>query len=522
MDKINLDDIKNGVNFFQDVIVYKENDKIISVCENSCDHMGGKFKKCKDSCKVQCVRHNWKLNVKNLEYESPSSMKKESLVWEIKNNFLKIYENKKDNQETLSTDEFKIKFYTHACVEIKWNNYSFFTDPWLVGPAFLKGWWLTNNPPIDWLERLSSCDGIYFSHNHSDHMNIPTLKKLVKKNPYVPIFIPGFESKSCFEILSSIGFKNIRICEFGQTQGINGALFTIYQDTAGKDDSAILFEYKGYKILNTVDCKNIKSYDIGKVDVLLTEFASGASGYPVCWDEQYDNNHIESILKRNRNQMYKNVLDTVRHFKPNLYIPFAGYFSEDYWSDEKIKKINVKNTAEETINFLKNKIGGLKTWLPKSGCELDLGDFSTKTYDGDYYIDNKDDYLQDIKYGRHIEIFNNVKNIQKYFDAVGYKSNLVLHVMETDEEFLSIKNDFFLDFNSGKVLYYKPEDIKRYLRIKVRSDVFRYVLINGLPWEEFSIGFQAKFYREPDNYNFDFWSHFQNSIPKNKIKRLFK
>ena len=50
MDKINLDDIKNGVNFFQDVIVYKENDKIISVCENSCDHMGGRFKKYKDSC----------------------------------------------------------------------------------------------------------------------------------------------------------------------------------------------------------------------------------------------------------------------------------------------------------------------------------------------------------------------------------------------------------------------------------------------------------------------------------------
>ena len=84
-------------------------------------------------------------------------------------------------------------------------------------------------------------------------------------------------------------------------------------------------------------------------------------------------------------------------------------------------------------------------------------------------------------------MFNNGENIQNYFDAVGYKSNLVLHLIETDEEFLSIKNDFFLDFNSGKVLYYKPEDIKRYLRIKVRSDVFRYVLINGLPWEEFSI-----------------------------------
>ena len=36
------------------------------------------------------------------------------------------------------------------------------------------------------------------------------------------------------------------------------------------------------------------------------------------------------------------------------------------------------------------------------------------------------------------------------------------------------------------------------------------------PWEEFSIGFQARFYREPDNYNFDFWDYFQNSIPKTR------
>ena len=52
--------------------------------------------------------------------------------------------------------------------------------------------------------------------------------------------------------------------------------------------------------------------------------------------------------------------------------------------------------------------------------------------------------------------------------------------------------------------------------------MFRYVLINGLSWEEFSIGFQAKFYREPDNYNFDFWDYFQNSIPKQKVREMFE
>jgi hypothetical protein len=51
--------------------------------------------------------------------------------------------------------------------------------------------------------------------------------------------------------------------------------------------------------------------------------------------------------------------------------------------------------------------------------------------------------------------------------------------------------------------------------MKVRTSVFRYVLLNGLPWEEISIGFQARFYREPDIYEFDFWNHFQNFLPEN-------
>ena len=52
--------------------------------------MGGKFVKCDDGCSVKCIRHNWKLNVETLEYESPTSMVKESLDWKIDGNFLLI------------------------------------------------------------------------------------------------------------------------------------------------------------------------------------------------------------------------------------------------------------------------------------------------------------------------------------------------------------------------------------------------------------------------------------------------
>ena len=45
-----------------------------------------------------------------------------------------------------------------------------FTDPWLTGPAFARGWWLMHEPPTDWLDRLEKADFIYISHLHSDHL----------------------------------------------------------------------------------------------------------------------------------------------------------------------------------------------------------------------------------------------------------------------------------------------------------------------------------------------------------------
>jgi len=35
----------------------------------------------------------------------------------------------------------------------------------------------------------------------------------------------------------------------------------------------------------------------------------------------------------------------------------------------------------------------------------------------------------------------------------------------------------------------------------------------GQPCDEMLIGFQARPYRFPDVYNFDFWMHFQNNLP---------
>ena len=143
--------------------------------------------------------------------------------------------------------------------------------------------------------------------------------------------------------------------------------------------------------------------------------------------------------------------------------------------------------------------------------ELDVSDYSVSKYSGEYYLDESHDYyVNQIKFGKHISFFEDKHNLRRYFENSNFNSDLVLHIIEMDEEFLHIKNTFFVDFKTKKVIYQKTKKIKKYLRMKVRSDVFRYVLYNGLSWEDLSIGFQARFYREPDNYNFDFWNHFSD------------
>ena len=74
------------------------------------------------------------------------------------------------------------------------------------GFAFASGWWLKNNPPEGWIERLNKVDFIYISHTHPDHLNEFTLSKIRKDMEFI---IPEFKSKSVEKILLKLGFNNL-------------------------------------------------------------------------------------------------------------------------------------------------------------------------------------------------------------------------------------------------------------------------------------------------------------------------
>ena len=377
---------------------------------------------------------------------------------------------------------------------------------------------LVHQPPYDWLDRLAVADAIYISHNHSDHLNLHTLKALASRNPQVQVFVLQFESDSCMRLVKMAGLQNVRALPFGAWTmlGDNGR-FMVLQDSTGRDDSGMLFEYRGHRVLNVVDCQNLNGGVLpSPVDVLLSSFGSGASGYPVCWPEQYSHADIERMVSRNRHAKSAQVVEMALQTRAKVAVPFASYFTEAHPADLEIKRINIKNTPQVIRDLLGQQAPDTITWIPDAGREFDVGKLmpvpSASTL-AEEPAHNFDQYLAPIREDFWFEPLQHIEGIKQYFEWAGFQSDLVLHVIETDESFESKVREFFVDLSDLSFPSGRPERPHRYLRMRARADVFRHVLRWGLSWEEISIGFQARFYREPDAYNFDIWGHFQNNLP---------
>ena len=510
--KILKSEIKSGVNFKENFIFYKKDDSI-KATYNSCQHHGGRFV-CDDDCIVRCIRHNWKLNVSKMEYSSPVGVKQDEVMIKENEDFYEIYDKsiptwcEVPTKKSLERNEATIKYYSHACAEFTFGDKRIFTDPWLEGPCFLSGWWLENEPPLDWLEKLSSCDVIYISHAHSDHLHEETLRILKNKNPNVKIIIPNFSS--CLSLLKNIGFLNIEVMDFQEWYVIDNDLKVMILKDLSSEDSGLLIDYKGYRILNTVDCSNKLNGGIyPEVDCLLSGYATVSTGYPTCWGDNYGDDGIHKRVMKVHQSTKKEVIDHINNCNPKLYILWAASAYIGHPRDKYIKDRNIPLSSETLTGILNRKFKDLKLWNPKPGDVYDLSTYELVEEGKEKSIDIDYDYYSD-KYKNNLEL--TLTDIKKYFKNSGYESDLILHICETNEDFTLTDREFIYDFTNQDFIDKRPNREHRYLKMKVRKEIFKYVLHNYLPWEEISIGFQGRFYREPDIYNRDFWEHFQKEM----------
>ncbi|KAI3366493.1 hypothetical protein L3Q82_000633 [Scortum barcoo] len=441
-------------------------------------------------------------------------------------------------QEGEVKKESKVTYLTHACMELQLAQKRFLFDPWLKGPAFARGWWLLHEPPADSMDRLCMADLIYISHMHSDHLSYPTLKVLSERRPDVPIYVGDIPNRPVFWYLeqSQVKLTNINIVPFGIWQDVDEHLrFMILLDGVHPEmDTCIIVEYKGHMILNTVDCTCPNEGRLPQnVDLMLSDFAGGASGFPMTfYGGKYSESWKADFIKNERKKLLNYKAQLVKSLQPRIYCPFAGYFVEAHPSDRYIKETNVKNTAE-SLNALINKLTpGIMTWTPKPGAVLDLGlalgdpahryeaitnpPAGAKIYKDSWEFDL---YVDELNSSITSEIFKHRSWIQFYYTWAGFQNyNLVVRMTETDDNFEPLRDgyDYLVDFVDLTFPTERPDREHSYIEVKNRIGVMRSVVLHGRLWDDLYIGFQNRIIRDPDIYHHKFWNHFQTKLPLHK------
>ena len=92
---------------------------------------------------------------------------------------------------------------------------------------------------------------------------------------------------------------------------------------------------KGHIIINTVDCcsPNGNCLPTSRVDLLLTDFAGGASGFPQMFTGgKYDTEWQDAYMVSERRKLLRRRADIAAVTAARSHIPFAGYFVEAHWA----------------------------------------------------------------------------------------------------------------------------------------------------------------------------------------------
>jgi len=540
---VEVDELKVGVNILRcgksGLIVFLNADGELRACENICRHQGGTFAPDIEDAGsiVKCTRHQWALDVSKMEYVNPPNVhrQKELVVQRnsvgkgvsfFKEQFPKPWDVDFQEVMPIKPGELTVTYITHACLEIKVGGKKLITDPWLVGPAFMRGWWLAHEPPTDIWERLNSCDALWISHSHTDHLNLPTLTKLAKQRVDIPIYVGELCQPVIRKDVADLGFTNISVVPVGKwiSFGEHGRLMINDDDTLPDVDSWLLVEYKGHRICNFVDCSSPSAFNLPNtnVDLILTDFASGASGFPSCYAPLHGEEKVVSLANAKRTAFLRKVVELAQHTSAKSYVPVAGYFVPSHPNDADVKRLNKQNSPAEAITHVKKFLPHLKTWIPFPGGTFDVATFSGTSYPSiNTFLKTSwdhDEYVRPIiEQSKHS--FVTLDAVQAYFDWASFASyDLLLQVIETDDQFKRVVREFWVDFKSERALVssYKPRQADYLYHMKVRSSSFRVVLQQGSSWDDIWIGFQGRFNVVPDIYHFKFINHFSNTLPESK------
>jgi len=523
-----IDEIPDG-NSQDDKLLYFRNGDHIKIYDRICDHNGGRLS-LKDGG-ASCPLHGWKLDLSSGVYVNARCTKKPILElneYELDSPLINVplVNSRLVAQDWISHRPTEIRFINHACLLIKMGEITFATDPWIYGSAFCNGWWLAKPSPRDAFEALNKCDFIYISHNHPDHLHPESLSEVRKD---MPILTADFDSGSTREYLHKLGFRKVYAMDFVSSliDSEREIQLTVLKSGDFRDDSGLFIQHGKFKCLLTVDSNFLNFGKLPTVDLLCSSFAGGASGFPLCFDN-YSEEEKKVVVTRNRGAIKATNLSTIRLCQPSFFMPYAGFFTEAAERDAYIKERNIKNSVEDYESICASNEASLLNVDQDQVFIFEGSDLVARRKDDTKKMDSLNlGVISKVKDNEIDQMLNDI--VIKYFDNCEFKDDLLVDLRPVGDDFKSENIGFRLDFSSSYHSIFDcstmVESIEeqavgqglRYLQIKVRKAELLDVVLNGKPWEELSIGFQCRIYRNPNVYNSDFWFYFTNVYISNNV-----
>jgi L-ascorbate metabolism protein UlaG (beta-lactamase superfamily) len=210
-----------------------------------------------------------------------------------------------------------IELLNHASIIVRHGTASLLCDPWFDGTCFRDGWGLRYfNPGA--LEKAIACSHLWISHFHSDHLHIPTLRRVAQHAPEICTLANVSANFDMKEPLKGAGFINIHPFYERRTLSLKENYAVTRYSTTGIDNMLVV-SAGGLTILNFNDCniplRAIRSLvrKIGRIDILLVNY-----------------NHAQKLLDYPSHELVKETLKNRFHLvvqavNPGWVIPFASH-----------------------------------------------------------------------------------------------------------------------------------------------------------------------------------------------------
>lgn len=171
----------------------------------------------------------------------------------------------------------------HASLLLDHGDVSVLCDPWWVGDAFNQGWAAWPAPCIS-PEQLDRVTHLWVSHEHPDHLSIPTLRSIpAARRAGITALYQRHWSGEVAGFLRSLGFAAVVELDHGVPRSLGPGVDVVLHQV-GHEDAALTIKGGGRTVLDLNDCKPSDAKlarmraEIGPVDVLVDQFS--IAGWP--------------------------------------------------------------------------------------------------------------------------------------------------------------------------------------------------------------------------------------------------